>query len=184
VVDVPVDDQHPFAGTGQTGGGHGHIVDQAEAHRLIGQGMMAGRSGGHEGHTLTAFAERVDGHQTRSGGHAGRVPRLWSCVGVCVEVTGAGGTELAKVVEVADRVDTGELGVVCGAGRKDRQVTAEVEIVDTGHHRPDPGRPLGVVASLVPFGTGRPDHDQHCRTVCPKSGGGFSSMPTPTRGDA
>ena len=64
VVDVPVDDQHPLPGRHQGGGGHGDIVDQAEAHRPVGQGMVARRPGGHKAGAVAPLTQHLDGHQS------------------------------------------------------------------------------------------------------------------------
>ena len=49
VVHVPVDDQDPLTQCGARGGGNGHVVDEAEAHRPVGRGVVARRPHGHEG---------------------------------------------------------------------------------------------------------------------------------------
>ena len=50
VMDVPVDDRHALALLGQMRRSDGDIVEQTEAHRPVGHGMVPGRATGREGH--------------------------------------------------------------------------------------------------------------------------------------
>ena len=48
VVDVPVDDRHPLTVGGQLRGADRGVVEQAEPHRPVGEGVMPGRPGRRE----------------------------------------------------------------------------------------------------------------------------------------
>ncbi len=71
VVDVPVDDRDALGAMGALGvaGGDDGVVEQAEAHGLVGLGVMARRPDGAEGIGRLAGEHRVD----REAGRAGRV---------------------------------------------------------------------------------------------------------------
>ncbi len=70
VMDVPIDDEHAvklLRGAG-VGGGDGNVVEEAKAHRLIGQGVVPGRATEDQGDRIIAGADAVDGGAGGSGG--------------------------------------------------------------------------------------------------------------------
>ena len=181
VVDVPVDDQHPLTRGHQRSGGDCDVVDQAEAHRPVDQRMMAGRPGHDERHSRLALGQCLDGHQTGTRRQAGRLPRLRCGVGVCIQGSAPGGAEPLQLGEVVGRMDAEELGHVRGLGRQHQPVAVEVQIVHTGHRRPDAGRPLGMALPMMPIAFHWSDHDQHRHRVCPSHRSG-SNRSGPVQG--
>ncbi len=85
MVGVVVDDEHLLAGGGQDGGGHGDVVEQAEAHGRGRPGVVAGRPHGAEGGGRLAGPQAVDGLEPGTGGQPGGVPRGRHGRGVGVE---------------------------------------------------------------------------------------------------
>ena len=79
VVDVPVEDQHPFGAALGEGvrGGDSHVVEQAEAHRPVALGVVPGRAQAAEGEAAVAGEQALRG----PGGASGRVERCF--VGPC-----------------------------------------------------------------------------------------------------
>ena len=68
MVDVPVDDGDTLATIGERSGGHGDAVEQTEAHRLVGERMMARRPAGGEGDVALVAFECLDGIEHRADG--------------------------------------------------------------------------------------------------------------------
>ena len=70
VVHVPVDDHHPLAAAhvDRMARGDGDVVEQAEAHRAAGLGVVAGRAVGAEAGRRCAVEEPVDEGHRASGG--------------------------------------------------------------------------------------------------------------------
>ena len=73
VVDVPIDDQHAVEPVlvDRDAGGDGHVVEQAEAHRAVGERMVPGRPHEAERRAVLAGEHAVD----RVARRAGREPR-------------------------------------------------------------------------------------------------------------
>ncbi len=87
VVHVPVEHEDPFPPFGQGGGGHGHVVQEAEAHGLVPGGVMARGPHRHEGHIALSGLQGVHGGEGGTGGEDGRVPRARRRPGVGVDGT-------------------------------------------------------------------------------------------------
>jgi hypothetical protein len=68
VVHVPVDDEDPLrpVRVARAARRHGHVVEQAEAHRLVGGGVVAGRAHGGEGVARLAAQDRPRGASARA----------------------------------------------------------------------------------------------------------------------
>ena len=72
----------------------------------------------------------------------------------------ASGTEALQLVEIVSGVDPSQLGRVGRRGRDDLEIAPEMQIADAGHHRVDPGRPLGMLTQLVGLGPGGSGDDE------------------------
>ena len=87
----------------QGGGGHGHVVEEAEAHRPVGQGVVAGRSGRPRRPGAAARRpERLDRHQAgarRRGRRSPTTPPWHRCRGRASRRPRC--AEALEVVEVA-----------------------------------------------------------------------------------
>jgi hypothetical protein len=70
VVDVPVEDRHPPDAVDALGdpGGDRVGVEQAEAHRGVADGVVAGRAGEHERVVAPAVEDRRDGFEVPTDG--------------------------------------------------------------------------------------------------------------------
>ena len=68
VVRVVIDDQDAFAALRERSRRDGDVVEQAEPHRALGAGVVAGRSHGEEGGVAVAGCERVGGGEPGAGG--------------------------------------------------------------------------------------------------------------------
>src|SRR5439155_996549 len=95
VMRVEVDDQHALAARGQFGRGDGDVVEQAESHRPLGEGMMPRRPHRTERVVAIAAFEPLHGIEAGTGGQHRGVER-WR-VGPW-----RGDTRVAYVAPVAD----------------------------------------------------------------------------------
>ena len=104
VVDVPVDDGDPLGAVValRLARGDGRIVEQAEAHRTVGLGMMARRPDGAEGVGHAAGHHLVDRQAGGGGGARGDVVAPRAEVGVGLDrrdaLVGNGGADFSDVV--------------------------------------------------------------------------------------
>ncbi len=111
VVDVPVDDQDPVEPEPLDGvrRGDGDAAEQAEAHRLVGPGVVAGRPDRAEGPAIGPLDDRRDRidrrarREPRREGRAGRDP------GVDLDLPAASRGEGVDCRDVAGRVDPEQL---------------------------------------------------------------------------
>jgi hypothetical protein len=149
VVDVEVDDDHPLAPFGQGGGPHGDVVDHAETHRLLGQGVVSRRPGGHERSVALARRQGVDGGQHAAGGQQCRVPRPRSHDGVGIESAPAAAAELLHQFQIPLGVDTYQLlGRGPSRGQRHHGV-AQPGVVDPSEGGRDPSRSFGMAPAGV-----------------------------------
>ena len=95
--------------------GHGHVVEQAEAHGPVGESVVTGRPDGDQPDSALG-PQALDGHEPRPGGLSGRLPRAGGGVGVGIEGAAARCAELTQRLEIGRIVDPGELLV----GRRSR----------------------------------------------------------------
>ena len=93
VVHVEVDDRHPrqAARVERMARGDGHVVEEAEAHRLVARGMVPGRAHGAERAGGAAGDDVVGGRHGSAGRAQHRVPGGGAGRGVGVDSTGAAG---------------------------------------------------------------------------------------------
>src|SRR5690606_6203906 len=116
VVGVDVDDQDPLAPLGQRGGGHGHVVEEAEAHGRDRGGVVAGRSQRAERGLGLAGVERLDGGEAGAGGEERGVVGGGAGGGVPVEPAPAGGRGGGHPVDVGAGVDPLDVGARRSSG--------------------------------------------------------------------
>ena len=93
MVDVPVDDRHPLALVGQFRRGDRDVVEQAEAHRPVGNGVVSGWATSGERHVTRPRRERVDRIEHGARGTATGVPRSRRRERVGIEITATSLTE-------------------------------------------------------------------------------------------
>ena len=150
VVDVPVHDQDPLAPTGENGRGHGDVVQEAEAHGLAGQGVVARRAHGEEGGLPLAPVEALDGVGPRPRGLHGDLPRRRSRPGIGVDGAPSPGAEGGQGVEVLAGVHQLQLGPGGGPGREGEHGFVDAGRCDPPQHCGQPRRALRVTrAGLV-----------------------------------
>ena len=131
VVQVPVDDGDPANTAGpQECGRHRHVVEEAEAHRAVALGVMAGRPDEREAalhlaaeDRLAAREEAPGGEPRRSGG-GGRRDR------VRVEDDARLARRARHALDVSARVDLRELVVGRGARLEANEVTRAGEVIE------------------------------------------------------
>ena len=160
VMDVPVDDEDPLPGVDQVGGGHRHIVEEAESHGPVTEGVVAGGPSGDEGDSGAALAELIHRGDPGSGRPPGGIPGGGIGVGIRIQMAAPSGTEALELVEIVGGVDPGQLGRVGRLGGDGSKIAPEMEIADPGHHRVDAGRPLGMLTQLVGLGPGGSGDDE------------------------
>jgi hypothetical protein len=89
MVGVEVDDQYPLAGVGESSGGDGHVVEQAEAHGPFGCGVVARWANRDKGRVGLSCSQPLDRIETGPGRHDGGIPGLRSGGGVGVYISAA-----------------------------------------------------------------------------------------------
>ena len=159
VVRVPVDDEHPLAPGHQRGRGDRDVVEQAEAHRVGGHRVVAGRPDREERAVRDARVERLDRGEPGAGGTDRGVEGALADRGVGVERAPAVRAHAFERVEVGGRVHPLELGPRRRPPVEDGAI--ETDEVEAGEHRVEPGRTLGVAASGVVLGEQRVGRDEH-----------------------
>ena len=92
MVDIEVDYRHPVNAVCRTGvhGANGHIVEQAEAHRLGRFGMMAGWPDRAKGVGHPAGHHRIDSGAKRAGGAQGSLAGGRTQRGIRIDLADAG----------------------------------------------------------------------------------------------
>ena len=149
VVGVVVDDRHPFAPGAQVGRGDGHVVQEAEAHRSVGERVVAGGPDRAERHRCIAGVEAPDRFQAGTGRQHGRLPGLGAGVGVAVEVAATAGHEVVEGRPVTLGVDANEVGRGCGRGHDREQRLGESGAADPVVDRAEAVRTFRVARSGV-----------------------------------
>ncbi len=111
-MDVPVEDQDASgaARRDRMGGADGGVVEQAEAHRPVRLGVVAGRAQAAEDEVLLAGQQRTGALGGGPGRVQRRLPRLANDDGVEIDRTASGRTELLDRVDVLGAVDPGQPG--------------------------------------------------------------------------
>ena len=110
VMRVPVDDEDTLTAIAQRRRGDRDVVQQTEAHRVIGFGVMPGRPDRTEGGGGNASLELVDGRQPRARGQPRDVERGRRHRGVEVEAATAAPAVRLELVEVCACVHPFQLG--------------------------------------------------------------------------
>ncbi len=147
VMDVVVEDGDALGAplSEQPGGGDGDVVEQAEAHRLGGRGVVAGRAHQTECVTRPAGADGVGCLDKGAHGAQCGVERAGRHRGVGVDPPTLAGTELADERHVGGCMHELERGVVRGLGLEVRHALPEA----AGLQRLDDGRePLRALGML------------------------------------
>ena len=154
VVGVPIDDDDALASMGEDGGSDGHVVEQTEAHRPDGGGVMSGRAHGQKGRVGFAAVESLDGLDPGTGGHRRCPPRALARDRVGIEGATAGPTEPLHGVEVLRRVSGLQLGPGGGPGREGHEEVDQVGLLDPPGDGSQPSRSLGMTDTGVVFQIG------------------------------
>ena len=107
---VPIDDQHAIELmlVASDAGRDGDVVEQAEAHRPLGERMMAGRP--HEAQRRLRFAREhaIDRIARRAGGQLGHVERRGADDRVRIDVPAAARGQRRDAIDVSRFVDAFE----------------------------------------------------------------------------
>jgi len=106
-MDIPVEDHHALESSLAEGkpGGHGHVVEQAEAHRPGRQRVMTRRAVRAEGGTRLAVEQKLDHPHGPARGMQRRVEGPSTDGGVGVEGAPAASAESLDRIDVGGRVD-------------------------------------------------------------------------------
>jgi hypothetical protein len=150
VVDVPVDDHHPLDPVPalQVARRHRDVVEQAEAHRPVGLGVVTGRA--HAGEPVVDLAghDRVNQGEHPAGGQAGGVMGGRRHPGVGVEREALVVRARRHLAQVGRVVHEGE---VRGGGspRLEAHQPAAVAAFEGGAQGGEARRPLGVARPRV-----------------------------------
>ena len=89
VVHIPVDDRDPLATLGQGGRSDRDVVEEAEAHRFVGDSVVSGRPARSEGHVALPRAQRIEGIEDGADRAGRRRPRARREERVAVDLTTA-----------------------------------------------------------------------------------------------
>jgi hypothetical protein len=149
VMDVPVEDQHSLGAVCRQGVPRGDrcVRKEAEAHRAVGLGVVAGRAQRSEAGRRSTAQQRVDERAGPACGVQRGVPGGWHHRGVGIERLAAG-AGVAHPFEMLGGMDGQQL--LLAGPRRLGDVPAEPV---AGHQRrlqrTDAVRPLGVQAGVV-----------------------------------
>ena len=120
MVDVEIDDQHAIQSEFLDGRRrpHGHVVEDAKAHRLAGQGVVSRRT--HQAQCGRVFAadhpaDRVD-HGSR--GQRGNVETARAANGIRVQIAAARTGEGPNLLDIGRLVDPGQATPITRFGRR------------------------------------------------------------------
>ena len=163
VVDVPVEDRHALEPVGllRVAGRDRDVVEQAEAHRPIDAGVVAGRAGQGEqavGPVVGLHRDRVDRGEHRSRRQQALVERLRRDPGVGVEPERRVGARALEQLDEALVVGAQRVGHPRVPRRQDEELIpfgTRPQVVD------DAGKPphvLRVLAGVVELLRGQQDH--------------------------
>jgi hypothetical protein len=145
VVDVPVEDEDALGaqlGDRQLGGDR-DVVEEAEAHRPVRLGVVAGRPAGAEGDRGVAGEEPADHLAGAPGRVKGGAVGGLAGVGVGVDRAAAGGAEPADPLDVPALVDAQQVPLL-GDGGEEALPAEPVALGERRLDRPQPQRRLGV----------------------------------------
>jgi hypothetical protein len=149
MVDVPVEDKdslHPM-GLNRMGGGHRHVVEQAEAHRPIAFRVVAGRTQATEGEAPIRQQPLHSDHRA-AGRMQRRLPGPGARDGIEVDDPAAAPGELLDRIHVAHLMDAVEQ-LALHRRRLDQLHREPVAIRHRFLDRGQPTRVLGVAARVV-----------------------------------
>ncbi len=171
VVDVEIDDGDAceLVMLARARGADGHVVEQAEAHRMLRLGVMARRTHGAEGVAGGSLHHGVDRRRHRAGRAQRRLARARRQDGVGIDrgiiLLRHGGDER---VDEGPRMDARDVGEI-GRGRLAMSELGEGRAGQAVEHRLEPRRGFRVMAAGVVRETGLVGHQQRghagkCRT--------------------
>ncbi len=109
VVHVPIDDRHALPGCCELRRSDRDVVEEAEAHRPVGHGMVSRRAARRKGDVTRSGLERVDGVEHGTGGPQRGGPRPGRRVRVGIEIAPASLAEAFELRHVARGVHTLEI---------------------------------------------------------------------------
>jgi hypothetical protein len=105
-MDVPVDDGHPLPAPYKGRRRNRDVVDQTEAHRAIGLGVVTRWANNRESNVGVTPFDRRDGRQSGAGSEQRSVPRPLHGIGVGIDRPSAAGAEALQPIEKASAVDS------------------------------------------------------------------------------
>lgn len=147
VVDIPVEYRHTLAPRAQQSGGDGHIVEHAEAHGSVGQGVVAGWPADCEPNGIRVVSEFLNQCSDSPGCGQRRFPRGGACVGVQVEGATALLAELSDRLHVRRIVDQRQFAFV--DSRRSDITNSETAVLDAVPNRFEALRSLGMTRTGV-----------------------------------
>ncbi len=157
MVHVEVDDRHlrrvPLLL--ERARGHGHVVEQAEAHGAAALGVVPGRTQGAERAPGLAAGDPQGRVHRAAGGAQGGVPARGGHVGVGIEVAGPRLAAGADAIEMALRVHGEELGL---GGRGGFGHADEAGGIETLEHRLEGAQAIGTLGVALSRVVGEAAH--------------------------
>ena len=162
VMHVPIHDEDALAPGRQRSRGDRHVVEQAEAHSPVGEGVMAGRTNDHESSLSSFCIDLVDDGEPSAGSPQRGVPGTWTDAGVGVEPATTTAAEPVEPVEVVDGMHPFEL-VSPGRPRlDDADRLRDTRIGDARHRGAKSFGSLGMVpTTVVAVDVERGGHGEH-----------------------
>ena len=150
VVDVPVEDQHALGAVRRLrmARRHRRVAEEAEAHRAVGLGVVAGRAQRREAGRRLARQQRVDQRDAAAGRAQRRVVGRRDGDRVEVDAAAAARAQLVDVADVALRVD-GAQRVLRGLGRLPELAAEPALPLHRRLQRDDPRGTLGMAGNIV-----------------------------------
>ena len=151
MVDVEIDDQHAIQAEfrDRRRRPNGHVVQDAEAHRLAGQGVMSG--GTHQAQCGLVFAtnhtaDRVD---YGSGGQCGNVETTRPANGIRIQIAAAGTCEGPNLLDIGRVVNPCQAAPITRFGRGLPALGGQPRSIEMRFHRSQPQRAFRMAARLV-----------------------------------
>ena len=161
VVHVPVDDRHALAAGGELGGADRGVVEEAETHRPVVDGVMAWRPAGGERGVALAVAQGGDRLQHRARAAARRRPRSGRHRRVRVELAAAGLAERLDRLDVDGVVDERQIVGARHLRHPPLRRLVEPGLGDAGERRVEAAAVVGMPRRRdVVVELGRREHDQ------------------------
>ncbi|MNV35487.1 hypothetical protein D3C71_1269350 [compost metagenome] len=175
VVHVEIDDGDALQAIFVTriGGSDGHVVEQAEAHRGAGGGVVAGRAHRAEGDRVFAEHHRIHRGHTGAGRMQGGAGRAGRGHGVHVDQAQRLGLRLEHQVDQFAVVDPGQLAQLCRRCLAPVQRVGEGRVQGVEHHL-QALRGFGMATAGIVLQTGGVGENQH-------AGGGSGGATGPVR---